>query len=745
MPDTAVPQRGAAGVARQQRYLRQFELVDLVRGYDPDVEEDALNRAYVFATVAHGSQTRLSGDPYFAHPIQVAGILTEYGLDATTIIAGLLHDTIEDTPVTAEQIESQFGPAVARIVEGVTKLSKLELEEQNPEPTERQRQAANLRKFLLAMSKDIRVLLVKLADRLHNMRTLGYHPKPEKRRRIAEETIDIYAPLARRIGVERMAADLEDLSFAELHPQALADLTERIAALESSSAKAIGAMRSAIPELLETAGISSEVKWRTKRPYSIWKKLQRKGVEFGDLSDVIAFRAIVPTVADCYTALGLIHQRWPCVAERFADYISTPKANGYRSIHTTVLGPGQMRVEIQIRTLEMDRVSEIGVAAHFTYKTSGYGFDEVAAAADGLDPARILASLRDIVEHGGNADEFLEHARLEMFTEQIFCFTPKRRLIALPHGATAIDFAYGVHSSVGDTYLGAHVNGELRPHDWQLQNGDVVEIIRGNAPAMFPAFDQVARTGRALSAQRRLERLARRAGMVEVGRAYLESAFRRLGKSIKDVKLDVLAARQGVKTADDLLRRIGEDEERQLADKIARQAFPDAKAFDAGQRRPLDDTSAMLMIDTRGVAVGKERPLRLMPCCTPIPGDRIAGVAVPQVGIEVHVIDCERLQARLAEDYEWLDIGWQVEAHQRALATGRLEVSIENQRGALARCFALLSEQQANITNLKMLSRTPQLFRLEVDVEVFDREHLTRVLAALRTASVVKAAERILG
>ncbi|MGE0046649.1 MAG: bifunctional (p)ppGpp synthetase/guanosine-3',5'-bis(diphosphate) 3'-pyrophosphohydrolase, partial [Hyphomonadaceae bacterium] len=494
-PANAPPLPNGQAPARA-KYLRQFELVERVRAYDPDADEGLINRAYVFATAMHGSQKRHSGDPYFAHPIQVAGILTEYKLDAATIAAGLLHDTLEDTVATPEEIEAKFGRPILELVEGVTKLSKLEMQ------AEQERQAASLQKFILAMSKDVRVLIVKLADRLHNMRTIQHVPKQESRQRIALETLEIYAPLARRIGMEKMAQELETLSFHVAFPEAEQAIQARLEALRADKGANVAIISQKIFEALAQAGIEARVFGREKQSYSIWRKLQRKSVQFSDLADIYAFRVIVPTADDCYRALGLVHQTWRCVPEALEDYISNPKPNGYRSIHTIVIGPGNVRAEIQIRTEEMDFLAENGVAAHWRYKNSAYGFDERGAINAGIDAREAVRALMEIAEHGGDPGEFIEHAKLEMYQDHVFAFTPKGLLIALPQGATPVDFAYAVHSDVGDRCIGAIVNGEERPLRTPLNNGDVVEIEVGDRPAPVPGWEALTKTGRAKSHQR---------------------------------------------------------------------------------------------------------------------------------------------------------------------------------------------------------------------------------------------------
>ncbi|MBT6509450.1 MAG: bifunctional (p)ppGpp synthetase/guanosine-3',5'-bis(diphosphate) 3'-pyrophosphohydrolase, partial [Rhodospirillaceae bacterium] len=479
--------------------LRQFELVERVRGYDTAADEDALNRAYVFAMMAHGTQTRASGDPYYSHPVEVAGILADMKLDASSIITGLLHDTVEDTDTTLEEISGQFGPQIAQLVDGVTKLSRIELQSENT------RQAENFRKLFLAMSEDIRVLLVKLADRLHNMRTLQFVKKPEKRLRIAHETMEIYAPLAERIGMQSLKDELEDLAFREINPSARGSVVERLRYLHEEGGNIIPRVVERMSETLSEADVTVEVLGREKRPYSIWRKMQRKNVTFEQLSDIVAFRLVVETVTDCYRALGVIHSAWPMVPGRFKDYISTPKPNGYRSLHTTVYAPEHQRLEIQIRTRQMHEIAEFGVAAHW-----GYGVGEERAALSDGRQYRWVRELLEILDHASDPEEFLEHTKLEMFQDQVFCFTPKGDLISLPRGATPVDFAYAVHTNVGDTCVGAKINGQINQLRTILQNGDQVEIVRSSVAAPSPIWEQFVATGKARSRIRRFVRVKER-------------------------------------------------------------------------------------------------------------------------------------------------------------------------------------------------------------------------------------------
>src|SRR6478752_167331 len=479
------------------RMMRQYDLVERVRSYNPNTNEDLLNRAYVYAMKAHGLQRRASGDPYYSHPLEVAAILTDLKLDDATIVAALLHDTIEDTAATRAEIDERFGPEIGALVDGLTKLKKLDL------VTREAKQAENLRKLLLAIAADVRVLLIKLADRLHNMRTLDFMPL-EARRRTAEETIDIYAPLAGRMGMHEMREELENLAFHELNPEAFRVISGRLAALAARNKNVVKDIERQLTKKLADRGTSAEVKGRHKQPYSTWRKMERKSIGFEQLSDLVGYRVLVNTIEDCYQALGIVHTTWPMVPTRFKDYISTPKQNDYRSIHTTVIGPGKQRVELQIRTKEMHEIAEYGIAAHALYK------DGVGSPTELLSrESKAYAWLRRTIEllaEGSNPEEFLEHTKLELFQDQVFCFTPKGRLIALPRHATPLDFAYAVHTDIGNAAVGAFVNGRHVPIDTALRNGDEVEIETAKGHSPPAAWENLVVTGRARSAIRRAAR-----------------------------------------------------------------------------------------------------------------------------------------------------------------------------------------------------------------------------------------------
>ncbi len=556
-----------------------------MRAYDPSADEDLLNRAYVYAVRMHGAQKRASGDPYFAHPIEVAGILTEYRLDTATIVTALLHDVIEDTDVSRADVDRLFGQEVGELVEGVTKLSRLET------TADYRRQAENLRKFILAVSRDVRVLLVKLADRLHNMRTLHFIGSAAKRERIARETLDIYAPLARSIGCHRICTELEELAFTHLNPVARDAILRRLDGLRAKQGKWVALASEEVAEKLKAAGIPARVVGREKTAFSIWRKLQRKSIGFARLSDIYAFRVIVDTEDDCYRALGVIHRAWPGVPERFKDFISTPKRNNYRSLHTTVVGPHAMRIEMQIRTEAMDLVAEQGVAAHWRYKNEEYAFDpEAAAAAGGADPLADVRQWVQVLDQGGDAEDLLEHAQMDVFLDQVFVFTPKGRLISLPAGAMPLDFAYAVHTKLGDTCLGAKINGELRPLRTALSNGDVVEVVRGAAPAVPPDWQALTVSARARSAIRRHLRHSEKEEFQRLGRAALDQTFERAGKARADISLRPALDRFAAATESELLEAVGRG--RIAPTQVLETVFPGLKETEkeaASARRRIED------------------------------------------------------------------------------------------------------------------------------------------------------------
>lgn len=736
----AIAKTSSAELERPRtRFLRQFELIDRVKAYDPTADEALLNKAYVYAMRMHGSQLRASGDPYFAHPIEVAGILTEYRLDTVAIITALLHDVIEDTPATRDDIAQMFGEETAQLVEGVTKLSRLEMQ------SESTRQAENLRKFILAISRDVRVLLVKLADRLHNMRTLGFVPE-HKRERISRETLEVYAPLARSIGCYRFATELEELAFQYLDADALTTIRGRLDDLRQEHGPAVSKVTEDIAKRLEDSDLSARVFGREKTPYSIWRKLQRKSVGFSQLSDIFAFRVIVDTPDECYRVLGVIHRAWRCVPERFKDYISTPKRNNYQSLHTTVVGPKGLRIEMQIRTEDMDRVAEDGVAAHWRYKNKSYGFDaEAAKDSGGRDPLQNLRHLVQVLEHGGDPEEWVEHAKMEMFLDQVFVFTPKGSVISLPRGAMPLDFAYAVHTDVGDTAIGVKVNGELRPMRTQLQNGDVVEILRGAKPSIPADWSSLTATGRARSAIRRHIRLTERDEFIKLGRVSTSQAFGRLNKTLEGLTLRPALEKLKFTSEDELFEAVGRM--RLVPSKVVEALFPglndEERAAVTERVRIADGTNARLYLQGGGLTPGISA--FFAPCCSPVPGDRIVGIAVPDKGLEIHTIDCPRLEDFEDNPEAWQDVQWSPAADKHTVSISRLAATVRNAPGALGLVCSIIGEARGNIINLKMNLRQSDFFDVQIDIEVFDNKHLTHIAAALRACPSVETVDRALG
>jgi GTP diphosphokinase / guanosine-3',5'-bis(diphosphate) 3'-diphosphatase len=693
--------------------LRQYELVERVKAYAPDADEALINRAYVFSVQKHGSQKRASGDPYFSHPIEVAGILTDFYMDDQTIVTALLHDTIEDTLVTFEEIEKAFGPDIARLVDGVTKLSKIEAQSEN------ERAAENLRKFLLAMSDDIRVLLVKLADRLHNMRTLHFIDKPEKRRRIARETMDIYAPLAERIGMYDFMREMQLLAFQQLEPEANDSITKRLEQLKEGGVDKVARIASGLQLMLGTAGLDVSVTGREKHPYSIWKKMQERHISFEQLSDIMAFRVICPNTDACYRALGIIHSRYKMVPGRFKDYISTPKRNGYRSLHTTVIYGENARVEIQIRSTEMHRESEFGLAAHWSYKQKGAG------QPDGQ--AGWLRDLIEILDQSHDADELLEHTRLAMYQDRIFAFTPKGELHQLPKGATPIDFAYAVHTSLGDQTVGAKVNGRVVPLRTLLENGDQVEILKSKAQEPQPGWLTFAITAKARASIRRFIRQKQRGELLGMG----ENLFHEITSH-----LPVEIGEKAIKAA---LKRLKLEDRAGLMVAIATHRVTDAEVMEAlipGSTSSDDGSNRRNNpVSIRGLTPGIA--YALADCCHPVPGDRIVGIRRIGVPLEVHTIDCIALEA--GQDADWVDLAWDSKSKG---GTARLRVIVENQPGTLAAVANIFGVNKANILNLQLVNREGPFHTDLIDIEVNDTAHLMRILSALRSLDCVAQADR---
>ncbi len=704
--------------------IRQYELIDKVRAYDPNLDVDALNRAYVYAMKAHGSQTRESGDPYFSHPLEVANILTEMKLDTATIITALLHDTVEDTHSTLEEIEELFGPKIASLVDGVTKLTKIKLQSVHT------KQAENFRKLVLAMSNDIRVLLVKLADRVHNMRTLSYVKSPEKRKRVALETMEIYAPLAGRIGVQHIKNELEDLAFSELNSEARQSILTRLDYLRKAGYANIEAIKGDLLDLLKVNNLKGDVSGREKSPYSIWRKMRRQNIGFEQLADIMAFRIVVEDLPECYQALGIIHSHYKMLPNRFKDYISTPKPNNYRSIHSTVIGPYEQCIEIQIRTSVMHEVNEYGVAAHWKYK-------QQINSTKG-EEYRWLRALIDILEQATDPEEFMEHTKLEMFQDQVFCFTPKGDLIALPNGATVIDFAYAVHTEVGNHCFSSRINGRMVPLRTILKNGDQVEITTAKSQHPSPAWERYAYTGKARACIRRFIRAQKRTQFVELGKAILHKTFKQENIPYREKDMMQILTKFECQNLEDLFGIVGEG--RKTAYDVIRLIYPEhqPKKMVIPKRKVEGDYENSISI--KGLIPGMA--VHYAKCCHPLPGDKIVGIVVTGRGVTIHTNDCVNLKRFLSQPERWVNVEWNTEKIENKKNIARLHVILINRVGSLANLTTLIGKSSANILNFKILNRSERFFEINFDVEVDNVDHLENIMAIMRSSEFINYVER---
>ncbi len=738
--------------------MRQYELVERVLKYDPKADEALLNRAYVYAMKAHGSQKRASGAPYFSHPLEVAAILTDLKLDDATIATALLHDVIEDTDATRAEIDQMFGPEIGSLVDGLTKIKRLDLVSKKAE------QAENFRKLLIAISTDIRVLLVKLADRLHNMRTLE-HMKPESRKRNSEETLDIYAPLAGLMGMQTVREELEDHAFRWLHPEAYQAVSEKLIDLRARNSGLVEEIRQALARKFSDAGLKAEASGREKKPYAIWSKMAHKQISLEQLSDIFAFRVIVDSIEDCYQVLGIVHTTWGTVPGRFKDYISAPKRNNYQSIHTTVYGPRHQRAELQIRTHAMHRVAEFGIAAHALYKearpaTADRQINGTARADKDNSPYGRLRVMISTLLEAENPEEFLEHTKLELFQDQVFCFTPKGRLIALPRGATPLDFAYAVHTDIGNEAVAAFINGRHVPIDTRLRNGDEVVIETSKTHTRPLAWEAFAVTGRARAAIRRAAREAERRRYVELGRQLISSTLSNTGIEYTDEKIKATAARFNMKSAEDVLAAVGRNDV--ALDEVVKAIVPAATGTESaykpqrrfGRAQSQDgwfniekvmslkfraaDGEVKSAISIRGP--NNDLPVLFEPGGA-VPGDRIIGVMQPGEGIRIFQIHSPRLKE--FEHEGWIDVTWDVDPDNPGRFPARISVTAVNAPGSLADIAKIIGEAGGNIDNLKMARKAADFTVMLIEVEVFDLVHLNHIVGGLRARPTVAKVERL--
>jgi guanosine-3',5'-bis(diphosphate) 3'-pyrophosphohydrolase len=727
--------------------IRQCDLTRKILDYDPKADTRLIDAAYDLAEKAHSTQRRENGEPYFTHPVAVADILAGYRLDVASIATALLHDVVEDTSYKLQEIESLFGKEIAGLVDGVTKLTRLELQ------SDRTKQAENFRKLVLAMSRDIRVLLVKLADRLHNMRTLHFVRDPERRKRISRETMEIYAPLAERIGMDAVKTELQTLAFTQLEPEAFATILARLNFLRGQGADVIDDVRRELIQVCRGAGVEPiEIMGREKSPFSIWEKMHRRNVAFEQLSDIMAFRIVVQTKADCYAALGAVHSAYPVIAGRFKDYISTPKSNGYQSLHTgvTLRQPRNQKIEVQIRTAEMNDVAENGVASHWVYKAPD-------KKVDGTDVQRFrwVQDLLEILDDSAAPDDFLENTKLELYADQVFCFTPKGQLIQLPRGATPVDFAYAVHSQVGDTCVGAKINGRLMPLRHHLENGDQVEIMTARGGTPSPQWDRFVVTGKARARIRRFIHQEQRQQSRDAGRVELTKAFRQAGVDGSEKALEPALKALKVATTDDLYIAVGNGN--LIAKDVVHAAYPELRQAARGPRMvpPMLPRGKLPARHDRDMPVTGLVPgmaFTFAGCCHPVPGDEIVGIVTTGKGVTIHGRECQTLTAFAATPERFIDVDWNYEAVGKNGDakggfghTARISAIAANEQSAIAEISNAVAKQEGAITNLKIVNRQQDFMEVLVDVDVRDIAHLSKVIVGLRGLKAIKGVERATG
>ncbi|WP_254073457.1 bifunctional (p)ppGpp synthetase/guanosine-3',5'-bis(diphosphate) 3'-pyrophosphohydrolase [Acidisphaera sp. S103] len=727
--------------------LAQCELTRKILDYDPKADTALIDAAYDLAEKAHSTQRRDNGDPYFSHPVAVAGILADYRLDVASIATALLHDVVEDTSYKLSEIEARFGKEIAGLVDGVTKLTRLELQ------SDRTKQAENFRKLVLAMSRDIRVLLVKLADRLHNMRTLHFVRDPDRRKRISRETMEIYAPLAERIGMDAVKTELQTLAFTQLEPEAYGTIMARLNFLRGQGADVIDDVRRELIQVCREAGVEPvEIMGREKSPFSIWEKMHKRNVAFEQLSDIMAFRIVVQTKADCYAALGAVHSAYPVIAGRFKDYISTPKSNGYQSLHTgvTLRQPRNQKIEVQIRTAEMNDVAENGVASHWVYKAPD-------KKVDGTDVQRFrwVQDLLEILEDSAAPDEFLENTKLELYADQVFCFTPKGQLIQLPRGATPVDFAYAVHSQVGDTCVGAKVNGRLMPLRHHLENGDQVEIMTARGGTPSPQWDRFVVTGKARARIRRFIHQEQRQQSRDAGRVELTKAFRSAGVDGSEKALEPALKALKIASTDELYIAVGNGN--LMAKDVVHAAYPELRQAPRGPRMmpPMLSRGKLPARHDRDMPVTGLVPgmaFTFAGCCHPVPGDEIVGIVTTGKGVTIHGRDCQTLTGFSETPERFIDVDWNYQAVGKeggdlkgAGHTARISVIADNEQGSLADISNAVAKQEGAIANLKIVNRQQDFMEVLVDVDVRDVAHLAKVVVGLRGLKAIKGVERATG
>jgi GTP pyrophosphokinase len=707
-------------------------LTDRLKRYLSSADIQRIKEAYRFSDAAHLGQFRKSGEPYITHPIAVAEVLVDWKLDAAAIQAALLHDVLEDSGVAKQELAARFGPIVAELVDGVSKLDRLRFD------SNEEQQAESFRKMLLAMARDVRVILIKLADRLHNVRTLDAM-ELEKRRRIARETLDIYAPIAHRLGLNAIYRELLEQSFARLHPLRYQTLQKAVLAARGNRREVLGKIFEAVRRALTAAKIKAEVYGREKTIYGIYRKMAEKHLSFSEVLDIYGLRIVVPSRADCYLALGALHALFKPVPGRFKDYIAIPKVNGYQSLHTTLIGPYAAPVEFQIRTQEMHHVAESGVAAHWLYKEDDSSLSELQSRTH-----QWLQSLLEIQSQTGDSAELMENIKVDLFPDKVYVFTPKGKIVSLPRGATPIDFAYSIHTDVGNRCVAVRINGDVQPLRTELRNGDVVEIVTGPVARPNPSWLGFVRTGRARAEIRHFLRTMKREESIALGENLLARAAQQLNFSLSEVaegRWDSLVRDGQAKDREEILADIGLG--RRLAVVVARQLAMGSAPAEENAESPPDRGRNVTHAPGPVVIRGTEgMALQMAKCCSPIPGDDIVGHMRKDQGLAVHLTDCAyAARARRADPERWVDLQW---ADDTAGAYAvNLDISAANERGVLGRIAVALAEADSNILSVHLEDEAAEQALIHFKLQVHDRRHLARLMRMVRRIKQVSRVSRV--
>ncbi len=718
--------------------LSASELIAKISPYHPNLNKALIQKAYILSKTAHGNQKRHSGDPYFSHPLAVAEILADLKLDQESIITALLHDVVEDTEITLEEIEKEFGESVAKLVDGVTKLNKIE------SISASERFVENFRKLAMAMSEDIRVLLVKLADRLHNMRTLSYVPLKEKRLKKSKESLDIYAPLAGRIGLNKIKDELQELAFENIDPDSRHQIIEKLKELSEKKKNLIDKIVADITDLLREQGVNCEVFGREKKPYSIWLKMKKQNIGFHSLNDIMAFRIITKDLGECYRVLGIINSHYNMIPGTFKDYISTPKENGYQSLHLAILGPFNKKIEIQIRDKKMHEISELGVAAHWRYKEDGTKSSEKNKAEN--EQYRWIRELLSLFENSETAAEVLKEHKLSLHKDDVFCFTPNGDVFNLPRGATVVDFAYAVHSEVGNKCVSARINGAITPLRQKLGNGDQVEIITAKNAKPSPNWLQFITTSKARSAIKNFIRSEKFSEYNSLGHAILSKFFAAKNLEFSDKILEKILSTFNKKTVADLCVRVAEG--MILRQDVLKAAYPDFKeeikqtktTKQASDKRKQSSYSLPIEGLVSGMAI------HYAGCCNPIPGDSIVGIINTGTGVTIHSQTCHNLKNFVLTPQRILDVCWKNDEDiGDEFYASRIRVIVENKLGSLADVTSIIAKKKVNITNITTVNRSADFFELVIDLEVKNLDHLEEILSALRISKKNSEVERVVG